>query len=235
MNRDRIDIDSDFSWAHGVQPRSLMEPLIDFYETAGPTLFAERLNEMIKSPTAPLPKSHSASNEANRDSIESDRDYSINDAERVPEVKAERQDGDGLLPCPCCETLAQDVDADEREFIVEALQRLATPPVRGDREELRKLVDVVWNEATESTAVPATKWADRLIDKVFSLPVQPGAGEREATIRECARIAKFGAKECADVGDTDWQKGFRYAAHATALEIENKILALSRQPQQSSK
>jgi hypothetical protein len=36
-----------------------------------------------------------------------------------------------------------------------------------EREALRKLVDVVWNEATESTAVPSTKWADKLIDKVF--------------------------------------------------------------------
>lgn len=33
--------------------------------------------------------------------------------------------------------------------------------------QLRKLVDVVWNEATESTTVPSTKWADRLIAKVF--------------------------------------------------------------------
>ena len=40
----------------------------------------------------------------------------------------------------------------------------APPP---NREALRKLVDVVWNEATESTAVPSTKWADKLIDKVF--------------------------------------------------------------------
>lgn len=36
------------------------------------------------------------------------------------------------------------------------------------REALRKLVDIVWNEATESTAVPSTKWADRLIDRAFS-------------------------------------------------------------------
>lgn len=59
--------------------------------------------------------------------------------------------------------------------------RKATPTVRGDREMLRKLVDVVWNEATESTAVPSTKWADRLIDKVFALPVQSTARpDREA-------------------------------------------------------
>jgi len=43
---------------------------------------------------------------------------------------------------------------------------LASAPV-ADRQRLRELVDVVWNEATESTAVPDTPWADRLIDKVF--------------------------------------------------------------------
>lgn len=36
------------------------------------------------------------------------------------------------------------------------------------RSDLRRLVDVVWNEATESTAVPSTNWADRLIDKALS-------------------------------------------------------------------
>jgi hypothetical protein len=41
------------------------------------------------------------------------------------------------------------------------------PAAGAEREALRKLVDVVWNEATESTAVPSTKWADKLIDKVF--------------------------------------------------------------------
>ena len=33
---------------------------------------------------------------------------------------------------------------------------------------LRELVDVVWQEAKESTEVPSTKWADELIGKVFS-------------------------------------------------------------------
>lgn len=55
----------------------------------------------------------------------------------------------------------------------------ASAPV-ADRERLRELVDVVWNEATESTAVPDTPWADRLIDKVFpSLAASaPVAGEQ---------------------------------------------------------
>ncbi|MFP3746978.1 hypothetical protein SB816_28230 [Achromobacter sp. SIMBA_011] len=56
------------------------------------------------------------------------------------------------------------------EWVWEAWQAsraaLASAPV-ADRQRLRELVDVVWNEATESTAVPDTPWADRLIDKVF--------------------------------------------------------------------
>ena len=30
---------------------------------------------------------------------------------------------------------------------------------------LRRIVDRAWNEATESTAVPSTDWADRIIDR----------------------------------------------------------------------
>lgn len=37
------------------------------------------------------------------------------------------------------------------------------------RVKLRKLVDAVWNDVTESTAVPSTKWADKLIDLVFTM------------------------------------------------------------------
>jgi hypothetical protein len=40
---------------------------------------------------------------------------------------------------------------------------------RVTRDDLRRLIDVVWNEATESTAVPSTNWADRLIDKALTL------------------------------------------------------------------
>ncbi|KAK51366.1 hypothetical protein [Bordetella bronchiseptica] len=77
----------------------------------------------------------------------------------------------------------------------------ASAPV-ADRHQLRALVDVVWNEATESTAVPDTPWADRLIDKVFpSLSASaPVAGEAqpddlnkrllEATIRDLAAISE---------------------------------------------
>ena len=60
---------------------------------------------------------------------------------------------------------------------------LASPPV-ADRQRLRELVDVVWNEATESTAVPDTQWADRLIDKVFPAgsASAPVAGEATSVI-----------------------------------------------------
>jgi len=36
-----------------------------------------------------------------------------------------------------------------------------------DRNMLRNLVDLVWNEAKESTEVPSTKFADQLIDTAF--------------------------------------------------------------------
>ncbi|CAH0325905.1 hypothetical protein SRABI106_04546 [Rahnella aquatilis] len=42
-------------------------------------------------------------------------------------------------------------------------------PVIPDRSMLRNLVDLVWNEAKESTEVPSTKFADQLIDKVFPI------------------------------------------------------------------
>ncbi|MFE0784119.1 hypothetical protein [Serratia bockelmannii] len=59
--------------------------------------------------------------------------------------------------------------------------RPASAPVAFYRQSLRELVDVVWNEATESTAVPDTAWADRLIDKVFPsvLASAPVAGDAQ--------------------------------------------------------
>lgn len=39
-----------------------------------------------------------------------------------------------------------------------------------DRKRLRELVDVVWNEATDSETVPSTITADELIDRVMSQP-----------------------------------------------------------------
>jgi len=40
------------------------------------------------------------------------------------------------------------------------------------RELLRRLVDETWNEATESSAVPSTEWADRIIERAL----KSGAG-----------------------------------------------------------
>lgn len=39
---------------------------------------------------------------------------------------------------------------------------------------LRRVVDVAWNEATESTAVPATAWADRIIEQARRAFVKNG-------------------------------------------------------------
>ncbi|SAI62958.1 phage protein [Bordetella trematum] len=65
---------------------------------------------------------------------------------------------------------------DDRGFARSVLARYgSTPAASADRQRLRDLVDVVWNKATESTAVPDTPWADRMIEKVFSSVAQPAA------------------------------------------------------------
>lgn len=56
--------------------------------------------------------------------------------------------------------------ADYEQRIRSALVTTPQPAAGWDRAALRKLVDVVWNEATESTAVPSTRWSDRMIDAV---------------------------------------------------------------------
>ncbi|MGE8612769.1 MAG: hypothetical protein ACN6PF_10730 [Achromobacter veterisilvae] len=63
--------------------------------------------------------------------------------------------------CPTCQ---HQFDCFHNPYISELR---ASGPVAVDRQQLRDLVDVVWNEATESTAVPDTPWADRMIDQVF--------------------------------------------------------------------
>lgn len=46
--------------------------------------------------------------------------------------------------------------------------------------ELRKLVDVVWNECSKNTAVPSFKFADQMIGRVFASPVLPDReGEKQ--------------------------------------------------------
>ncbi|WKZ94058.1 hypothetical protein P0E69_09380 [Chimaeribacter arupi] len=56
---------------------------------------------------------------------------------------------------------------------------LAPPAQVVNKNALRELVDVVWQEATESEAVPSTKWADSLIDKLLSLPPEPVSSRYE--------------------------------------------------------
>jgi hypothetical protein len=50
---------------------------------------------------------------------------------------------------------------------------LPGPVPAADLDALRRLVDVVWQHATESTAVPFTKTADMLIERWRPQP--PGA------------------------------------------------------------
>lgn len=65
------------------------------------------------------------------------------------------------------------------------------PPAapQADRKLLRELVDVVWNDATESTEVPSTQRADELISKVLDAernnnPSAPGAPEHHQHLNE---------------------------------------------------
>lgn len=71
-------------------------------------------------------------------------------------------------------------------------ERLAGP----DREALRDLVDIVWNEATESTAVPSTKWANKLIDRWNTR-----AGARGARVNEISRL-RAGLQAVVDCKDS---------------------------------
>lgn len=66
------------------------------------------------------------------------------------------------------------VDMDE----VIKLYRIPPATSAPDRNQLRELVDMVWNEATESETVPSTADADRIIDKVFHGIVQEHASSR---------------------------------------------------------
>lgn len=63
------------------------------------------------------------------------------------------------------------------------------PAPVANRKLLRELVDVVWNEATESTEVPSTQCADELIGKVFDAernnhPNAPGVPEHHQHLSE---------------------------------------------------
>lgn len=76
---------------------------------------------------------------------------------------------------------------------------LQASPV-ADRQRLRDLVDLVWNEATESTAVPDTPWADRMIDQVFPCLAAsaPETGEAQPSDAEIMAIVR---ERCPDFDD----------------------------------
>lgn len=82
-----------------------------------------------------------------------------------------------LADMPFCDTDLKD--------LLSAEAALRSAPVSAPaRIELRKLVDVVWNECSESTAVPSTKWADKLIDRVFTCA--PAVGVTREAIQQAA-------------------------------------------------
>lgn len=58
-----------------------------------------------------------------------------------------------------------------------------------ERGALRRLVDIVWNEATESAAVSSTNWADRMIDRAGYVSPQQADAQQVKT-----------------VGDDDWRR-----------------------------
>ncbi|GKV93544.1 hypothetical protein H2Y56_06010 [Pectobacterium aroidearum] len=74
---------------------------------------------------------------------------------------------------------------------------------------LRELVDVVWQEAKESTEVPSTKWADELIGKVF-----PPAQAQPVVPDEVTEFTKPNSSY-------EWRKG--YNACIAALQSGNPV------------
>lgn len=77
-------------------------------------------------------------------------------------------------------------DAETAEF--------AAPPKPAPnamRVKLRELVDAVWNDVTESSAVPTTEWADKLINQVFpSAPVPPANGTEHRWLNDLLKAAE---------------------------------------------
>lgn len=57
----------------------------------------------------------------------------------------------------------------------------------------RRLVDAAWQEATESTEVPSTKWADRIID---GLGAEPFELLTEMARQPCSRRSSLMGREC---------------------------------------
>ena len=81
-----------------------------------------------------------------------------------------------LTPTYAVQSYLDTTDEVSAAGIIEHLE--ASGFVVVDAEGLRKLVDVVWNECTESTAVPSTDWADRMIDRVFNCEQEVGEGDK---------------------------------------------------------
>lgn len=100
------------------------------------------------------------------------------------------------------------------------------------RQELRKLVNVVWNEATESTAVPSTNWADKLIDRVFGLDAaQPQAAPaREDIARAMAYDLEEGAAHGARVVTTPHLDNYHINGHVNLLALADAVLRLGQPP-----
>ncbi|MGY6271053.1 hypothetical protein ACXIUT_15280 [Achromobacter denitrificans] len=95
--------------------------------------------------------------------------------------------------CICCNVPRNNCDCEPEAAA------LASAPVAVDRQRLRDLVDVVWNEATESTAVPDTPWADRMIDKVFSsLPASAPVADTYVEALECSACGHVGINDSSD-------------------------------------
>ncbi len=88
---------------------------------------------------------------------------------------------------------------------------MGSAPVAVDRQRLRNLVDVVWNEATESTAVPDTPWADRMIDQVFPSVAAsaPVAGEQPIKLSDdVLHFLKEGVENATQCEEADVDQEF---------------------------
>lgn len=81
------------------------------------------------------------------------------------------------------ERLEEELEAAKSALIVVNQELDTFKRLAGDSQALlRNVVDIAWNEATESTTVPSTDWADRIIERARKL-----TGEEAATKQEQPR------------------------------------------------
>jgi len=95
--------------------------------------------------------------------------------------------------------------------------------------DLRRLVDVVWQHATESTAVPSTKTADKLISRAFSRTEQSQADT--VAVPRVALEWLFGAAPDADgkwFGDCEEESRKHSRPYWWRTKFRSMIPALSR-------